>query len=178
MSDDGITGDNAEDTHVNAIHLLRTMQQHHVSLSLMADQKANILIGVNSVIFALVMRESASMTLPMLVLAATSATAAILCMLAVVPAIGWPKRRTGPPPPRNLLFFGAFSQLSEAQFQQELQGVMKSDAAIREAMVRDVYQLGIVLRTSKYRYIGWAYRVFVIGMILTLIGYGTERLLN
>ena len=95
MSDEAISDASSEDTHVNAIHLLRTMQQHHVSLSSMADQKANILIGVNSVIFALVMRESASMTLPMLVLAATSATAAILCMLAVVPAIGWRRRRAG-----------------------------------------------------------------------------------
>ena len=81
-------------------------------------------------------------------------------------------------PPRNLLFFGAFSELTEDQFQQELRGVMKSDAAIREAMARDVYQLGVVLRTSKYRYISWAYRVFVAGMILTLVGYGAEQLLR
>jgi hypothetical protein len=124
------------------------------------------------------MRESASMTLPMLVLAATSATAAILCMLAVVPAIGWRKRRAGPPPPRNLLFFGAFSELTEDQFQQELRTTMASDTRIREAMARDVYQLGVVLKNSKYRYIGWAYRVFVAGMLLTLIGYGVEQLLG
>lgn len=178
MSEDGGGDSGGEDTHVNAIHLLRTMQGHHVALSSMADQKANILIGVNSVIFALVMRESAAMTLPMLVLAATSATAAILCMLAVVPAIGWRKRRTGPPPPRNILFFGAFSELTEDQFQQELRTVMATDAGIREAMARDVYQLGVVLKTSKYRYIGWAYRVFVAGMVLTLVGYGVEQLLG
>ncbi len=166
------------ESHANGIHLLRTMQGHHVALSSMADQKANILIGVNSVIFALVMRESASMTWPMIVLAVSSATAAILCMLAVVPAIGWRKRRTGPPPPPNILFFGAFTELTEEAFEQELDTILVSDTKIRRAMARDVYQLGVVLKNSKYRYIGWGYRVFVGGMVLTLLTYGVEEVLR
>jgi len=70
----------------NVIHFLRTVQTHHVALSNIADQKANILIGVNSVIFALVVREGAEMTLPMAILADASALAAVLCILAVAPA--------------------------------------------------------------------------------------------
>ena len=158
------------ETHPNAIHLLRTMQAHHVSLSAMADQKANILIGVNSVIFALVVREGSAMTPPMLILAASSGLAAILCMLAVVPVFG-NRRPKGPPLAPNILFFGAFANLSEAQFLHELDEINVDDVKIRQAMARDVYQLGLVLKNKKYKYLGWAYRVFIVGLVLTFTAF-------
>jgi len=163
------------DAHANAIHLLRTMQAHHVALSSMADQKANILIGVNSVIFALVMREHADMTPPLLILAAASLTAAVLCMVAVMPAIGGASKRLMPARP-NILFFGAFTAFDEDEFHRRLDGILQTDAAIREAMIRDVHQLGMVLQHKKYRYLGWGYRVFVGGMIATLAAFAVEQL--
>ncbi|MFZ4109735.1 MAG: Pycsar system effector family protein [Polymorphobacter sp.] len=166
-----------EETHPNAIHLLRTMQAHHVTLSAMADQKANILIGVNSVIFALVVREGSAMTLPMLTLAASSSLAAVLCMLAVVPAFG-AKKSKGPPQPPNILFFGAFTNLSEAEFVAELDVINCNDARIRQAMARDVYQLGQVLKQKKYRYLAMAYQVFIFGLILTFVVFVLSKLLG
>ena len=166
-----------DETHPNAIHLLRTMQAHHVSLSAMADQKANILIGVNSVIFALVVREGSAMTPPMLTLAASSSLAAILCMLAVVPAFGTRKPK-GPAMPPNILFFGAFTNLSEAEFVAELDIINCNDARIRQAMARDVYQLGQVLKHKKYRYLSLAYQVFIIGLILTFGVFVLTKLLG
>lgn len=166
----------AAESHPNAVHLLRTMQAHHVALSSMADQKANILIGVNSVIFALVVKDGSAMTLPMFVLAASSSLAAILCMLAVVPSFGARKSRTAPPP--NILFFGAFTELTEAQFVSQLDEINCDDAKIRRAMARDVYQLGWVLKHKKYRYLAMAYRVFVVGLMLTFATYVGTRLLG
>ncbi len=165
------------ETHPNAIHLLRTMQAHHVSLSAMADQKANILIGVNSVIFALVVREGSAMTPPMLVLAASSSLAAILCMLAVVPAFG-AKKPKGPIAPPNILFFGAFTNMTEAEFVTELDIINCDDAKIRQAMARDVYQLGYVLKHKKYRYLSMAYQVFIIGLILTFVVFVLTKMLG
>jgi hypothetical protein len=163
------------DSHANAIHLLRTVQAHHVALSSMADQKANILIGVNSVIFALVVREGTAMTPPMLVLAAASGLAAILCMLAVVPVFGV-RRPKGPPMPPNILFFGAFTNLSEAQFMHELDVINTDDVKIRRAMARDIYQLGQVLKNKKYKYLGWGYRVFIGGLLLTFAAFVVQQL--
>ena len=167
----------AGETHPNAIHLLRTMQAHHVSLSAMADQKANILIGVNSVIFALVVREGSAMTAPMLVLAASSSLAAVLCMLAVVPAFG-SKKPKGPVMPPNILFFGAFTNLSEAEFVAELDIINTDDVRIRQAMARDVYQLGHVLKHKKYRYLALGYKVFIVGLILTFAVFVLSELLR
>ena len=167
----------AAETHPNAIHLLRTMQAHHVMLSSMADQKANILIGVNSVIFALVVREGSAMTPPMLVLAASSSLAAILCMLAVVPAIGARKQK-GPAMPPNILFFGAFTAMTEAEFVAELDIINCDDVRIRQAMARDVYQLGQILKHKKYRYLSLAYQVFIVGLIITFAAFVLTKLLS
>jgi hypothetical protein len=150
------------------------MQAHHVALSSMADQKANILIGVNSVIFALVMREHAAMTPPLLILGAASLAAAVLCMIAVMPSIGGKGGRHMPVRP-NLLFFGTFAWMTEDDFHRKLDDVLLTDAAIREAMIRDVHQLGVVLQHKKYRYLGWGYRVFVVGMVATLAAFAIER---
>lgn len=151
-------------SHVNAIHLLRTMQQHHVTLSAMADQKASIIIGVNSVIFALVVKEAATNP-ALLVLAASSGLAAVLCMLAVLPKLGGGK---GPQPQPNLLFFAGFTQMSETDWIDWLERTNADDHAIQQAMARDVYQLGQVLAQKKYKYLGWGYRVFIGGLITTL----------
>lgn len=152
-------------SHANAIHLIRTMQQHHVTLSAMADQKASIIIGVNSVVFALVVKE-AETNPALLVLAATSGLAAVLCMLAVLPKLGGGK---GPAVPPNLLFFGGFTQMSETDWIDWLERTNADDHAIQVAMARDVYQLGQVLAQKKYKYLGWGYRVFIGGLIATFV---------
>lgn len=153
----------------NVIHFLRTVQGHHVQLSAMADAKANILIGVNSVIFALVVRDGAALTPALLVLAASAALAAVLCMLAVVPMTGRRPTHAAPGARANLLFFGVFTDMSEGDFVAEMEATMASDAAIRAAMSHDIYQLGLVLRHKKYRFLGWGYRVFIAGLVLTLV---------
>ncbi|WP_156874516.1 Pycsar system effector family protein [Sandarakinorhabdus limnophila] len=152
-------------SHANAIHLLRTMQQHHVTLSAMADQKASIIIGVNSVVFALVVKEAATNP-ALLVLAASSGLAAVLCMLAVLPKLGGGK---GPAAPPNLLFFRGFTQMSEADWIGWLDRTNADDHAIQVAMARDVYQLGQVLAQKKYKYLGWGYRVIIGGLIATFV---------
>jgi Family of unknown function (DUF5706) len=161
------------EAHPNAIHMIRTMQAHHVTLSAMADQKANIIIGVNSVIFALVVKEAVTNPALML-LAASSGLAAVLCMLAVVPVLGGSDK--GPQSPPNLLFFAGFSKLTEAQWLAWLDETTATDDRIRNAMARDVYQLGQVLARKKYKFLGWGYRVFIGGLIGTFALFVAQTL--
>lgn len=152
--------------HANAIQLLRTMQQHHVTLSTMADHKANIIIGINSVIFALIIRDAPSHPALML-LAASSGIAAVLCLLVVVPSLG-SSRLFPPGTPPNLLFFSGFTRLPEAEWVAWLQSVNADEHAIQRAMARDVYQMGQVLARKKYRFLTWGYRVFIGGLIASI----------
>ena len=173
MAERADTDTDAGPPHASAIHMMRTMQAHHVSLSAMADQKASIIIGVNSVVFALVVRE-APHNPALLVLAASSGLAAVLCVLAVLPKLG--NGRQAPTPP-NLLFFGGFTQLSEAEWQAWLDRVVADDRAIQHAMAHDIYQLGQVLAQKKYRYLGWGYRVFIAGLVATFALFAGQLLL-
>jgi len=58
-----------------AVTLLRTTQQHHVQLSMMADQKANMLIGATFVVFTLAIGQGAAadFSLPLMILAGYNA---------------------------------------------------------------------------------------------------------
>lgn len=160
-------------SHAHSIYMLRTVQQQHLTLSMMADQKANMLLGVSSVVMALVVREGRldSLSPAVLVMGAFSFTAALLCMLAVIPSIGGPKPDTRPEAKPNILFFGIFAELDEADFLLRMRQVMANDADIYAAMVRDVHQQGMLLKRKKYFFLGWAYRVFIVGLVLTLLTF-------
>jgi hypothetical protein len=157
----------------HSIYLLRTVQQQHQTLSMMADQKANMLLGVSSVVMALVVREGRldGLAPAVLVMGAFSFAAALLCMLAVIPSIGGPRPDTRPEAKPNILFFGVFSELDEADFLARMRLVMADDEDIYAAMVRDVHQQGMLLKRKKYFWLGWAYRVFIVGLVLTLLTF-------
>ena len=45
-------------------------------------------------------------------------------------------------------------------------------------MLRDMYQNGLVLQRRKYRYLGYAYRTFIAGLVLTLVSFVIELTLT
>ena len=147
-----------------AIQLLRTMQQHHVQLSAMADQKASILIGATFVVFTIIIGQSQGRTVsaPFLVLALSSFVASTLGVLSILPSI---QTKLGANP--NFMFFGAFSKLSEAEFIERMTPVLAAQERAHAAMLRDIYQNGLVLQRKKYRFLSYAYRVFLVGLIAT-----------
>jgi len=137
----------------------------------MADQKANMLLGVSSVVLALVVRDGnlANLQPPMLILCLTVFLSALFCLLAVLPAVGNRPPSAGKDSAPNLLFFGVFTELEEPDFQARLRDVMVSEEDICATMVRDIYQQGMVLKAKKYRYLGYAYRIFITGLLITFV---------
>lgn len=156
-----------------AIYMVRTAQQHHVQLSIMADQKANMLIGATFVVFTLAIGQSQNdnFSLPLLILAVTAFLSAGLAAMAVMPSTV-PKSSSS----RNWLFFGTFAQLEESVFQEKIMNCLDSPEDIFKAMLHDLYQMGCVLRTKKYRYLGWAYRAFLVGLACTFATFAYERI--
>jgi len=151
----------------NAIHLLRTAVQTNMQLSQMADQKANMLIGASMVIFTLCVAQlrSGALVWPVAVLAVGVFLAATCAILAVLPSVGRPSGQVGEGD--NLLFFGIFTSLSEAEFSERMMALVADDEALCRAMLRDMYQNGQVLQRRKYRYLGYAYRLFLTGVVMS-----------
>jgi Family of unknown function (DUF5706) len=158
---------------VNAIHLIRTVQQINVSLSQMADQKASILMGATFVVFTISVNQASKQGIngAILVLALFSFISAMLAVFAILPSVS-----TKPHANPNILFFGAFTQMSEEEFADTLLGSLRTDEEIFRLMLRDMYQNGQVLQRKKYRFLGYAYRMFIIGLVLTSITLIGEKL--
>ncbi|WP_176596265.1 MULTISPECIES: Pycsar system effector family protein [Sphingobium] len=151
----------------NAIHLLRTAVQTNMQLSQMADQKANMLIGASMVIFTLCVAQlrSGALVWPVAALAVGVFLAATCAILAVLPSVS--QSRGGVGDGDNLLFFGIFTSLSEAEFSDRMMALVSDDDALYRAMLRDMYQNGQVLQRRKYRWLGYAYRLFLTGVVMS-----------
>jgi hypothetical protein len=150
----------------NAVHLVRTIQQINVALSQMADQKASILMGATFVVFTITVGQASRIGLnpALLVLGISAFVSAMLAVYAVLPSVS-PK----PGPDPNLLFFGNFAHLDEGEFIDRILDRMCDDETAYRTMLRDVYQNGQVLHRKKYRFLGYAYRAFMLGLILTAL---------
>ena len=157
----------AQDT-VNA---LRTVQQLTLTLSQMADQKASILMGATFIVFSISISRALDGHLPwsLAILAVFAFFSALLAVLAVMPTVS--ARLPGTP---NLLFFGHFAIMDEDEWTLAVLERLKTDEGLYRMMLHDMYQNGLVLHRRKYRYLAYAYRVFVVGLVLTLASFAIE----
>lgn len=158
-----------------AIHLVRTVSQTNISLSQMADQKASILMAATFVIFTISVGQASrsSLSVSLLVLAFFAFLSAVFAVTAVLPAINPTPRQNERP---NLLFFGVFVDLSEEEFSNRILAALATDEQIFRTMLRDVYQNGQILRNKKYRYLGYAYRTFLLGLSVTFVTFMLEQM--
>jgi hypothetical protein len=178
---DGTEGARGGAYSADGVHLLRTTHQVQYQLSQMADQKANMLLGITFVIFTIVIgqaRGGVGPGAPVLSLAATAFVAALLAVAAVLPTTGAPAPR--PDSLANVLFFGAFAHMSEDEYAARMLDIVSNHRSVYEAFARDIYQNGRVLARKKYRLIGYAYRVLLVGLIISGVVFAApyvERLL-
>lgn len=157
----------------DAIHLIRTTQQMQLQLSAMADQKASILMGAAFVVFSITINQAAQQNASpaMLVLAGFALVAAVLAVLAIIPAVT-PVRGA----PLNLLFFGSFTALDQDEYIERLVASVAEEEQVYRTMARDIYQNGAVLARKKYRYLAYAYRVFLLGLAVTVAVFAVTQL--
>lgn len=152
------------------VYLLRTAQQIQYQLSQMADQKASMLLGATFVIFTITVSQihSVAKPVPLLILGAAAFVSAFLAVIAVLPSTTAPPRATGP---ANILFFGSFTQVPEDEFVEMLLDVVSDSRSVYEAFAHDIYQNGRILAQKKYRFLTYAYRVLLAGLVLSFLAF-------
>jgi hypothetical protein len=149
--------------------MYRVTYQNHISLSRLADNKANMLISINgliiSVMIAIVTRTGAASwnLLPVVVLIAGAMVSLTFAVIAARPRLGsgrvtveQVRNGTG-----NLLFFGQFTTMSLEEFQESLNVISKDKQLLYNHMGRQLYHMGESL-SGKYRRLQVAYAVFLI----------------
>jgi hypothetical protein len=159
---------------VQAVHLVRTATQTNLTLSQMADQKASILMGATFVVFTISIGQARGGPVPwaLLTLAGFAFLSAMCAVAAVLPSISGKSGDGGRP---NLLFFGTFSHWDEDEFADRVLAELGDDERIYRTMLRDIHQNGMVLQHKKYRFLRYAYLLFLTGLIVTFVTFLVEN---
>ncbi len=154
--------------------MFRTSYRVHQDLVGLADTKANIMISVNGLIISIILAAVSPRIggLPWLVL--PTSILLVGCVTALVYAVLAARPRVSNVPltlddiarnDANILFFGNFVNLSEAEFVEGMTDLMQSQDHLYVNMVRDLYGLGQVLKT-KFRLLRISYTVFMFALVI------------
>lgn len=149
-------------------YMLRTTQQHHVSLSIMADQKANIVIAASSILltFSFANFKQQNLFWGFLALFVFSFLSLISAIVAVNPRYRASNRSLRKDVNFNPLFFGHFTSISLEEYNKVMEEVMSSAPKTYETQVKDIYQIGTILKKRKYKHLTISYRFFLAGIII------------
>ena len=146
----------------------------------MADVKANMLLTMSSVVLTLCLPQvlNHSHLWPLYILICFCLLTVCLAAYAVMPKLP-PAGRAAPDindPSFNLLFFGDFTRLSQAQFESAMEEVMNDPSRAYGAQVREIYLLGSFLAKKKYRFLRLGYLAFITGLFAAFLGFIIEGL--
>lgn len=159
--------------------MFRVTSTNNQRLSDMADNKANILITVNSiilsVIIALLVRKLDSnehLVIPTFVLLAVSLSTMVVAILATRPYIpnGRYSQEDMHEKKVNLLFFGNFYRMDLKEYNEGMRTVMEDRDFLYGTLIKDVYSQGVVLG-RKYRLLRIAYSIFMFGLIAAVFAF-------
>ena len=166
--------------------MFRTTSTNHIMLSEMADNKANILITINSIILSIVvsvlirkLEENQRLLVPTLMLVTVCLTTIVFAILATRPNVSSGKftrddiksKRT------NLLFFGNFFGMRIEDYEWSMKEMMKDSDYLYGSMIKDIYFLGKVLG-RKYKMLRIAYTIFMYGFVLSILSFVVAFILS
>ena len=160
--------------------MFRLTSQNHVELSAMADNKANIMITVNSIIVSILVsilirkfEEFPNLVVPTIILTTVCLVTIVFAVLATRPNVssGTFTREDILAKRTNLLFFGNFHNVSLQDYEAGVREMMNDSEFLYGSMTRDIYYQGKVLG-RKYKLLRISYTVFMFGFVLAVLSFG------
>ncbi len=159
----------------------RSNFRNHINLSAIADNKANIMISVNTILISVLITvlsyrnitETKPMVmLPVVMFLVTGLVSLIFAVLSARPKITSINNKPLPPNEirKNIVFFGNFVRLDLEAFEKAMDDVFNDSELLYGNMTRDLYHLGKVL-DKKYRFLTISYNVFMLGFIATVLTF-------
>jgi predicted metal-dependent HD superfamily phosphohydrolase len=165
--------------------MFRNTIRTHVEFSGMADNKANIMISVNTLlltaIIAVLARKLDSnphLIMPTIIITCVSLTTLIFAVLVTRPKItsGTFTAEDIKQKRANLLFFGNFYKMDLENFHWGMNELMKDKEYLYGSMIKDFYYLGQVLG-QKYKYLRICYTLFMYGLIISVLAFALAVIL-
>lgn len=164
--------------------LYRSVYAYHINLTSIADNKANMMISINTIIISIVITlfgtgftfssqnefGSIRFVFPMAFLLITSLLAVVFAILSARPTVTSKEKYELSKRDSSILFFGNFAQLQLKEFVNRIKELKDEKGELYDSMSVDIYYLGSVL-VKKYNYLSWSYNIFMFGMVICAIGF-------
>lgn len=162
--------------------LFRVTLKNHLTLSDIADTKANILLSVNAIIISVALSNlipkldnpsNSYLIYPTVIFIFFSVISMVMAVLATRPNVTSGKFSKDDVAQKkvNLLFFGNFHKMSLNDYEWAIQELVKDKEYIYSSLTKDLYFLGLVLN-RKYNILRWTYTIFIIGIVISVIAFG------
>ena len=164
--------------------LYRSLYNYHINLTSIADNKANMMISINTIIISIVITlfgtgftfssqdefGSVRFVFPMAFLLITSLLAVVFAILSARPNVTSKEKYELSKKDSSILFFGNFAQLQLKEFVDRIDELRREKDELYDSMSIDIYYLGGVL-VKKYNYLSWSYNIFMFGMVICAVGF-------
>lgn len=161
--------------------MFRVALRNHITLSDIADTKANILLSVNAIIISMVLSNLVSkldnpsndyMIAPTIIFTIFTVVSMVLSILATRPNVTQGKFNKEDVANKkvNLLFFGNFHKMKLDEFEWAMGEMMKDRDYLYGSLTKDLYFLGLVLN-RKYSLLRTTYTVFMIGIVISVVSF-------
>ena len=156
-------------------NILRVNHGNQMRLGLMADQKANIMITVASIVFSITIAnlDNEVMKWPLLTFVVGSFFSLLFAIFAIIPSTDYPKDKNGEidrkSPLFNPLFFGHFAHLPIDEYKEDYAETLMTDDLVYDALAGEMYFSGKALALVKYKWLRWSYGMFLFGMIGSIV---------
>jgi hypothetical protein len=161
--------------------LFRSTYQNQSSLIQMADNKANIIISINTMIISSIIAITgygavagkidtydSKVLIPIVLIILSSLVSVIFAIQAARPKLIKAKNIGGTMQKSSLLFFGVIAQHTQQSYLDEMKKLLDSGSELYEHMTIDLYNQGLILK-RKYNLLVYAYQVFMFGFILSVV---------
>ena len=159
--------------------MFKTTLRNQIDLTNIADNKANIMLSINSALITVgitllagQLETTPYLIYPFSVLMLTCILSIVFATLATRPAkmAGKTDLNNIDKGNTNLFFFGNFFRMPQNEYREGLKKVVENDQLLDKTIVNDMYFLGLSLG-RKYSRLHTTYSVFMIGMVVTVIVY-------
>ena len=155
-----------------------TIQNQLRSISI-ADQKANIIIGINTILISIFIAviglvsnvtqlsfiSNLNLSLPLTIMVLTSFSSGILAFFVVRPASSlWTRKNA------SRLSFRDYQNCTLEDFKKDINQILESPNTIYDSLTTDLYLYGQTVQ-RKFRTLRHAYLVFLLGLSLAVLSF-------
>jgi len=159
--------------------MFRLTSRNHINLSSIADNKANILISVNSIIISIIISgliktldNHQHLVIPTYMILVINVVTIVFAIIALRPNVTKGKftRKDIESKNTNLLFFGNFHSMDRTDYRWGMMEMLNDSNYLYTSLIDDIYFLGKVLG-KKYKYLRYSYNIFMYGIIVAVVAY-------